>query len=364
MKYLLPGMLMAFCLCLQSAGAEPLMMNSTNPLTAADRPLTIDRDNSQPAETTQAKKNDLLSGLKAFGRSVGGFLSDTKDKITNGFDEVCKFVPKLTRVRAFIKQITLSDKKRKKLEELAEKNKTRGWPLDGDIANAVNAHYTNTYSELKKELEGDCNWFECDVRPEGPLRKHIPFIKSEPRPVTAHDSFQTNGMLFEDWVRIVAKSGRGIKVDLKDNSSLEAVLAILKKYNIDERRLILNINVSQPGSGPKAEADARIKKIRKAFPGCRIKLSPGGNCSENGEYTMAAADRLIEYAKAAGQPIMYAMRAEWVTPEIVKKLEPYGKVSIWNSTSTFDPTDVAKETERFRSWGVTGMIDLRTTHKQ
>ncbi|EKD83941.1 MAG: hypothetical protein ACD_39C00346G0001 [uncultured bacterium] len=79
---------------------------------------------------------------------------------------------------------------------------------------------------------------------------------------------------------------------------------------------------------------------------------------------MAAADRLIEYAKAAGKPVMYAMRAEWVTPELVKKLEPYGKVSIWNSTSTFDPTDVAKEVERFRSWGVTGMIDLMSSHKK
>lgn len=364
MKYLIPGMLIVMGLCLQSASAGPLTMTSTNPLTAADGPLTIDRANSQSSETTEKKKSNLLSGIKSFGNSVVGFLQDTKDKVSKGFDEVCKFVPKISRIRAFFKQTTLSAKKQKKLEELAEKNKAKGWPLDGDIANVVNAHYTNTYSELKKALEGDCNWFECDVRPEGPLRQYVPFTNGEPRPVTAHDSFQTNGMLFEDWVRIVAKSGRGIKVDLKDNSSLEAVLAILKKYNIDERRLILNINISQPGSGPKAEADARIKKIRAAFPGCRIKLSPGGNCCEDGKYTMAAADRLIKYAKAAGQPIMYAMRAECVTPAIVKKLEPHGKVSIWNSTSTFDPTNVAKEVERFRSWGVTGMIDLMSSHKK
>ncbi|HAE37520.1 MAG TPA: hypothetical protein DCG57_02640 [Candidatus Riflebacteria bacterium] len=368
MKYLLPGMLIILCLCSQAASAdEPFtrtIMLAANPLTSADEPITIEKSPQSSSEHAQKKKGGLLSGLKSFGSSVVDFVKDKKDKVSHGFNEVCKIVPKLTRIRAFFKQKTLSDKDRKKLEELAEKNKSKGWPLDGDIADVVNAHYTNTYGELKKALESDCNWFECDVRPEGPLREYVPFMDGEPRPVTAHDSFQTNGMLFEDWVRIVAKSGRGIKVDLKDNSSLDGVLAVLKKYNIDERRLILNINVSQPGSGPKAENDARIKAIRKAFPGCRIKLSPGGGSSVDGKYTMTAADRLIEYAKAAGQPIMYAMRAEWVTPELVKKLEPYGKVSIWNSTSTFDPVDVAKEVARFRSWGVTGMVDLMSTHKK
>lgn len=356
MKYLIPGILMILCLC------APVFAD-TNPLTAAQEPLKIERDSNQAAEPAKEKKGGIWSGIKSFGGSVVGFFKDKKEKVSRGFSELCKIVPKLTRIRAFFKQKTLSDKDRKKLEDIAEKNKAKGWPLDGDIADVVNAHYTNTYGELKKALESDCNWLECDVRPEGPLRDHIPFIElGEPRPVTAHDSFQTNGMLFEDWVRIVAKSERGIKVDLKDNSALEGVLAILKKYNVDERRIILNINVTQPGSGPKADADARIKAIRATFPGCRIKLSPGGGCSKDGKYTMEAAERLIAYARAAGQPIMYAMRAEWVTPEIVKKLEPHGKVSIWNSTNTFDPKDVAKEVERFRSWGVTGMIDLMSTH--
>ena len=368
MKYLILGTIITFCLLAQvgtaAAPAEPALVLAVNPLTSADEPVNINFRSGTGANAATAGNSEQKYEPKKSKKSPFGFLKTVKDKVTSGYSQVKQIFPKVTRIQAFIKQKTLSDRNRKKLEKLAKKNNDRGWPLDGDIADAVNAHYTNTYGELKKALESDCNWFECDVRLEGPLRQYVPFIKSEARPVTAHDSFQTNGMLFDDWVRIVAQSGRGIKVDLKSDDALDGVLATLKKYNIDERRLILNINVTQPGSGPKAEKDARIASIRKEFPTCRIKLCLGGGSSVDGKYTSEAADRLIEYARTAKQPIMYALRAEWVTPEIVKKLEPYGKVSIWNSTSTFDPKNVAKEVERFRSWGVTGMIDLMTTHKK
>ncbi|MBU1109346.1 MAG: DUF2181 domain-containing protein [Candidatus Riflebacteria bacterium] len=357
MKYQLLGTVILFCLFAHSVTA-------TNPLTSADQPLQLNRSSSESTEGTSGQSSENESEKKSSSKSPFRFLANVKDKVVNGFKKVCEVFPKVSRVQAFFKQKTMSDKNRKKLEEIAKKNKDRGWPLDGDIANVVNAHYTNTYAELKKALESDCNFFECDIRLEGPLREYVPFIDGEARAVTAHDSFQTNGMLFDDWVRIVAQSGRGIKVDLKSNAALDSVLATLKKYKIDERRLILNINVSQPGNGPKAGEDKRIASIRKAFPNCRIKLSPGGDNTKDGKYTSETADRLIEYAKAAGKPIMYALRAECVTPETVKKLEPYGKVSIWNSTSTFDPKDVAKEVERFRSWGVSGMIDLMSTHKK
>lgn len=122
------------------------------------------------------------------------------------------------------------------------------------------AHYTNTFDELKKALESDCNWFECDVRPEGPLRRYAPFLDG--KPVTGNRA----RLLSDQWhavrrlARIVAASGRGIKVDLKDNSALDGVLATLKKYQVDERRIILNINVSQPGKRAKGRRRCPLKK--------------------------------------------------------------------------------------------------------
>ena len=381
MKYLLSFVLIVGCLLVPvaSTAGDGMVVSSANPLAAANDPIIIKSGNNSEASGEKpgrgpfgflkSIKNTVVAGYDKFTDKASDLLSDVKSKFTSlkdklsiGFKKCKEFFPKISRLPALFVQETMSDKKRQRLEKIAEQNTKNAWPLDGDIANVVNAHYTNTYDELQKALESDCNWFECDVRPEGPLRRYAPFLDGKPRPVTAHDSYQTNGMLFEDWVRIVAASGRGIKVDLKDDAALEGVLATLKKYQVDERRIILNINVTQPGSGPKAGEDARLKKIRNEFPGCRIKLSPGGGSSKDGKYTDAAVARLIEYAKAAGKPVMYALRAEWVTPEIVKKLEPYGNVSIWNSPSTFDPTDVNKEVEKFRGWGVTGMIDLMTSH--
>jgi len=309
---------------------------------------TIDSpDNSatDDAETNSVKKSPFR------------FLTQIRDKI--GF--AANQLRKLSRFEAFFVQKKLKNSKVEELEKLARERKNFGWHRDDSIEGVVNAHYTNTFSELKKALSSSCNWFECDVRLEGPLRSILPVIGGERRPVTAHDPFQTNGLLFDDWVRIVAASGRGIKVDLKTDDALDGTLAILKKHQIDDKKLIMNINVTAPGKGSLAGEDERLKKIRNEFPECYIKLSPGSGSSSNGKYTDAAVERLIEYSKACGRPVLYALRAEWVTPEIVKKLEQHGKVSIWNTTWSFNPKDIKKEVERFRSWGVTGIVDLMST---
>lgn len=287
------------------------------------------------------------------------FFTGLKDKIVFAFNQLRELFPKISRLQAFFVQRKLKNDKFAELGDLAAKNQHLGWNRNDSIDKVVNAHYTNTYSELKQALKSNCNWFECDVRLEGPLRSLIPIFGGEPRPVTAHDPFQTNGLLFDDWVGIVARSGRGIKVDLKTDNALDGTLATLKKHRIEDQKLIMNINV--PSEGPEAAGDERIKKIRRDFPGCFIKLSPGSGSSKNGKYTEEAIDRMIEYSKACGQPVLYALRAEWVTPEIVKRLEPHGKVSIWNTTWSFNPRSIKAEVEKFRSWGVSGIVDLMST---
>lgn len=304
---------------------------------------------AQPASTNHSEKSP-------------GFFEKLWNKADFVFKQLRELFPKLSRLKAFFVQMKLKKEKLENLEQLALKNSHKGWIAGGDLSGVKNAHYTNTRSELEKALRGDYNWFECDVRNEGPLRSLIPFIGGKPRPVTAHDPFQTNGLLFDDWVRIVAKSQRGIKVDLKTDEALDGVIETLKKHKIQDEKLIMNINVTAPKKGPEPENDSRLKKIRENFPKCYIKLSPGSGSIKNGKYTDEAVSRLIGYAKEAGRPVQFALRAEMVTPQTVKILESYGNVSIWNTTWSFNPRNVEQEVKKFRDWGATGIVDIMTTH--
>ena len=147
---------------------------------------------------------------------------------------------------------------------------------------------------------------------------------------------------------------------MKESGALDGVLETLDKYKVDENKLILNIGVSSNATN--AASDERLNKIRKLFPNCIINLSPGSSDIEDEHYGTKTINALIEYAKIAKKPVMFPLRAEYVTKEIVEKLKPYGKIAIWNSASTFNPKDVQGEIDKFRSWGVDGIIDIMTNH--
>ena len=136
------------------------------------------------------------------------------------------------------------------------------------------------------------------------------------------------------------------------------VLNILKQKHVSGDRLMLNIGIPAPSASTDtsvAPHDARLKKIREAFPNAVIALSP----SSDGPYDEKAIAQIARYSKEAGAPVMFPLRADLVTPGTVMALKPYGKVAIWNDLGTWSPADIAKEEARFRSWGVDGMIDLR-----
>ncbi|HNV72710.1 MAG TPA: DUF2181 domain-containing protein, partial [Candidatus Ozemobacteraceae bacterium] len=312
-----------------------------------------------------ARKSSWFDRVKKPFKSVAKKATDAVAKTRDLFDTIGDIWDEVTNIPGWVRQGHLDEKKRKELENLARARPSLAWPVNGDIADARNAHRTNTFAEMRDALKGEYDWLECDVRLEGPLRDHVGVPLGDRRPITAHDSFQTNGLLFEDWVKIAKESGRGIKVDFKDSKALDQVLTLLKNAGVPDHRLILNIGIPDPKPGEtdltKPVSDERLQKIRAAFPQALINLSPGGG-TVDGQYSEAQIAQMIRYAKAAGQPVMFPLRAEWVTREVVQKLEPHGKVAIWNSPNTFNPADPAAEIARFRSWGVTGMIDLMTTH--
>ncbi len=333
---------------------------------AAEPEKSAAKDSTEtPTSLFRALGSKVKEGWSSIKKKVAGFFGSIGRYARQAGD----FIKEVTNLPAWVKQGDLSKKNEAKLLSLAKAKPELAWPAGGDMKDARNAHRTNTVEEMTEALEGNYNWLECDVRLEGPLRDKIS-IGGNRRPITAHDSFQTNGMLFEDWVKIGKASGRGLKVEIKTGGALDQVLEILKKEGISQDKLILNIGIPDPGPAKgdsdsdlasKPVDDERLKKIRKDFPRAIINLSPGANeTTPEGYYTSRQVEQMIRYSKAAGKPVMFPLKAEMVSPEIVKALKPYGKIAIWNDPSTFNPADPEAEIARFRSWGVDGMIDIRT----
>ncbi|NLI79751.1 MAG: FAM151 family protein [Candidatus Riflebacteria bacterium] len=373
-----------------------LTVTGPAPVVAADTPFTDDRvttpgtapSSSSPATTVgkaaAPERGDLGGwldkGRNLWDRATGkgrslwdkatGKVKGLWDKAGTLWDDAKKYAGEVLNLPGWISQGHLSEDRLRDLVALAKAHPERAWPAGRDIALARNAHRTNTIAEMTAALTGDYDWLECDVRLEGPLRDHLP-IPGARRPITAHDSFQTNGMLFEDWVTIAKASGKGLKLDFKSSAAIDQCIAILQKAGVDEGKLIMNIGVPDPpadtGDKPgdlryKPLTDGRLTAIRRAFPGCTINLSPGAAATPDGTYSAAQVDQMIRYARGAGRPVMFPLRAECVTREIVQALRPFGKVAIWNSPSTYDPADVAAEIAKFRGWGVDGMIDIMSAH--
>lgn len=245
------------------------------------------------------------------------------------------------------------------------------WKKGTSLEKANNAHTTNTFQELAEALQGEYNWLECDVNLEGGL-KVLPLL-SQHRPICAHSPLQTNGLLFEEWLRVGAASGRGLKIDFKTTSPLKPILALLKKYQVPDHRILFNLSVGitkniplQGGLGRQITLFAKkkhLKLIREAFPEAMINLgllTPGSKVPTS--YRKGHTDLLILFAQAVGKPVMFPLRAEYVTPEVISSLQPHGLVAIWNDPATFVPDNVEQLIKKLRSWGVGGMIDLRQQH--
>lgn len=215
------------------------------------------------------------------------------------------------------------------------------WPPDRSIALARNAHLTNTASEMAEALADDFDYFEGDIRLEGST------------PVMAHDKGDPRGMSVEEWLAIGGRSGRGLKLDIKEVAAVLPTLKAVKRHGIPDGRLVINITVNS--ANPLAVVPPKLlKQIRHMFPGAIINLSVDANTYP--------ADLLAKLAKAAlivGQPAMFPLRADLVTAEVVAALRRFGKIAVWNSPDIWSPTNIAEATTRLRGLGVDGTIDLR-----
>lgn len=271
-------------------------------------------------------------------------------------------------VKEFFRHSALGTEQLDGLRQLARAHPECALAAADCLKNAKNAHSTNTLRDLMDALAGDYNWFECDVQLEGAFKK-IPFVGNR-RAICAHDPLQTNGLLFSEWAEIVGISGRGMKIDFKNTGAIDSVLATLKQFSIPDYRLIFNFSVGAtirvPGLRPTGSAlgvfvkQSELFKIRQQFPGAVINLgllTPGGKDGKS--YSRKQIELLTRNAGKIGGKVMFPLRAEYVTRQIVEWLQSFGHVAIWNDPTSYRPANLEADHRKFRSWGVTGMIDLR-----
>lgn len=206
------------------------------------------------------------------------------------------------------------------------------WPLGRDISLARNAHYTNTRNEFATALRGDFDWVEGDVAMVGGV------------PVMRHRLGDHADLDLARWVQVVARSGRGAKIDVKDAEALPAVLELARRSGIPQHRLIFNVTSLPPAS---------LLAIRRVFPDAIINLSPVADT----DLTPSDIAELQVAARIAGGRIMFPIRIDLLTPAVVAALRPYGRVAIWNTPQLWDPRP--DERDRLRAQGIDGMIDLR-----
>jgi hypothetical protein len=215
------------------------------------------------------------------------------------------------------------------------------WPHWADLANARNAHSTNTPLEMAGALAGPYDWFEGDVRlgPSGELRM-------------AHYAEEEGGMSYDEWLSIGIASGRGLKIDLKEVGTVIRAVEAAKRRGVPPHRFIINVTVL-------GETDANIslkqmKRIRQLYPDAVINISVSVP-----KYTPDVILKMQRWAKAAGGKVMFPLRWDAVDDNVIRQLRPYGRIAIWNQPDIHSPSDVALETARLRAMGVDGTIDLR-----
>lgn len=273
-------------------------------------------------------------------------------------------------IKDFYNHPNLSQGKMNELLALADARPDLAWTGQKPIGAARNAHYTNTPEEMAQALRGNYDWLEGDIRLEGGLRS-LPGI-GDRKAIMAHDPQDIGGLTLDEWVRLGMRSGRGMKLDIKQATAVEEVLGVLAKHKVPDERLILNVGVGWGPGGLGGVAnelfnsaldpwvsESDLKKIRAAHPDAIVNLSLSTRPQPEGTaYSDSQIEKMIKMAKVVGEPVMFPLRAEFVTPEVVEKLKPYGKIAIWNDTASFNPRDVEAEIRRFRGMGVDGVIDL------
>lgn len=231
----------------------------------------------------------------------------------------------------------LAEEEQRMLRALASSRSTPRWSL----ASARNAHATNTPAEMATALRGDFDVLEGDLR----LDRHG-------RLVMAHSPWQVDGMTFHEWLDVGARSGRGLKIDVKDPGAIGPMLRMLAASGVPDNRLILNVPLGREGATTARVAHLRLLRVHA--PGATINLS-----NNRYPYDDAQLAQLREAASFVGGRVMFPVRSDAIDATVARALGSHGRIAAWNLPLVDSPANLARERRRLRRLGVDGTIDLR-----
>lgn len=232
----------------------------------------------------------------------------------------------------------LADEEHRRLLMLASARATPRW----NLSTARNAHATNTPAQMEQGLRGDYDVLEGDLRIDG-----------KGRLVMAHAPWQVDGMTFDQWLELGARSGRGVKIDVKEPEAIGPMMRRLARSGVPDNRLILNVPLGREGAATARVGQLRL--IRTLAPNATINLS-----NQRYPYDDSQLAQLREAADFVGGRVMFPVRSDAVTERVTRELAPYGRVAAWNLPQIDSPTSVLRERARLRRMGVDGTIDIRT----
>lgn len=226
---------------------------------------------------------------------------------------------------------------RNELMGLARAYPEQRWDASAGWGAARNAHVTNTVAELRDALRGPYNYFEGDIRTIDGV------------PVMRHGRGDAVDMQLEEWLQIGRESGRGLKLDIKEQAAIIPSMLLAKHVGIDASHLLVNIS---------ATTDPVIMMaVRQIYPSATVNISPDGALDQAG---LSLLKRSASIVKGA---VMFPLRVDLVTKAIIDELKPHGAIAIWNDPSIPGVSDVAALTKQLRDMGVDGMIDLRPSQR-
>jgi hypothetical protein len=232
----------------------------------------------------------------------------------------------------------LEEEELRTLRALATRRATPHW----NLASARNAHATNTPAEMSHALRGDYDVLEGDLR-----------IDRRGRLVMAHEPWQVDGMTFHQWLDVGARSGRGLKIDVKEPEAIGPMLRMLAASGVPDNRLILNVPLGREGTTSARVAHLRL--LRTQAPGATINLS-----NQRYPYDDSQLAQLREAADYVGGRVMFPVRSDEVNTRVTSSLAGHGRIAAWNLPLIDSPKSVLRERQRLRRLGVDGTIDLRT----
>lgn len=186
---------------------------------------------------------------------------------------------------------------------------------------------------MEAALSSSTDWLEGDVRAS----------LDDPAVIEMrHDLGRENGSLsLREWLALGLKSGRGLKLDIKEPALTPRILDLLA--GAPGERLMFNLGADQIA--------VYGAEIRRRFPDAYLAINPGkgGLRPEGLAFMVSLADGLTTFV----------LREDLLTDDVIGALRGHGSISVWNDPNRVADGSIEERILRMRARGVDGMIDLR-----